>query len=147
MEVLEYPSKYLYKFIIYSIIMNDYKEELGIELEKDEMEEIKNEPLTKEQLDELEKLHYIERKELNNNILIINEPMWDYDDSFMENSDKELLLRFLKDRLFLSKPWADKVLQQIIIRKEYSDIVNSMNIEQYKQEKNNPINNFLSMLE
>jgi hypothetical protein len=147
MEVLEYPSKYLYKFIIYSIIMNDYKEELGIELEKDEMEEIKNEPLTKEQLDELEKLHYIERKELNNNTLIINEPMWDYDDSFMENSDKELLLRFLKDRLFLSKPWADKVLQQIIIRKEYSDIVNSMNIEQYKQEKNNPINNFLSMLE
>jgi hypothetical protein len=127
--------------------MNDYKEELGIELEKDEMEEIKNEPLTKEQLDELEKLHYIERKELNNNTLIINEPMWDYDDSFMENSDKELLLRFLKDRLFLSKPWADKVLQQIIIRKEYSDIVNSMNIEQYKQEKNNPINNFLSMLE
>jgi hypothetical protein len=104
-------------------------------------------PLTKEQLDELEKLHYIEKKELNNNILIINEPMWDYDDSFMENSDKELLLRFLKDRLFLSKPWADKVLQQIIIRKEYSDIVNSMNIEQYKQEKNNPINNFLSMLE
>jgi hypothetical protein len=140
MEVLEYPSKYLYKFIIYSIIMNDYKEELGIELEKDET-------LTKEQLDELEKLHYIERKELNNNTLIINEPMWDYDDSFMENSDKELLLRFLKDRLFLSKPWADKVLQQIIIRKEYSDIVNSMNIEQYKQEKNNPINNFLSMLE
>jgi hypothetical protein len=127
--------------------MNDYKEELGIELEKDEMEEIENEPLTKEQLDELEKLHYIEKKELNNNILIINEPMWDYDDSFMENSDKELLLRFLKDRLFLSKPWADKVLQQIIIRKEYSDIVNSMNIEQYKQEKNNPINNFLSMLE
>jgi hypothetical protein len=127
--------------------MNDYKEELGIELEKDEMEEIENEPLTKEQLDELEKLHYIERKELNNNTLIINEPMWDYDDSFMENSDKELLLRFLKDRLFLSKPWADKVLQQIIIRKEYSDIVNSMNIEQYKQEKNNPINNFLSMLE
>jgi hypothetical protein len=127
--------------------MNDYKEELGIELEKDEMEEIKNEPLTKEQLDELEKLHYIEKKELNNNTLIINEPMWDYDDSFMENSDKELLLRFLKDRLFLSKPWADKVLQQIIIRKEYSDIVNSMNIEQYKQEKNNPINNFLSMLE
>jgi hypothetical protein len=120
--------------------MNDYKEELGIELEKDE-------PLTKEQLDELEKLHYIEKKELNNNTLIINEPMWDYDDSFMENSDKELLLRFLKDRLFLSKPWADKVLQQIIIRKEYSDIVNSMNIEQYKQEKNNPINNFLSMLE
>ena len=127
--------------------MNDYKEELGIELEKDEMEEIKNEPLTKEQLDELEKLHYIEKKELNNNTLIINEPMWDYDDSFMENSDKELLLRFLKDRLFLSKPWADKVLQQIIIRKEYSDIVNSMNIEQYKQEKNNPINSFLSMLE
>jgi hypothetical protein len=127
--------------------MNDYKEELGIELEKDEMEEIENEPLTKEQLDELEKLHYIEKKELNNNTLIINEPMWDYDDSFMENSDKELLLRFLKDRLFLSKPWADKVLQQIIIRKEYSDIVNSMNIEQYKQEKNNPINNFLSMLE
>ena len=120
--------------------MNDYKEELGTELEKDET-------LTKEQLDELEKLHYIERKELNNNTLIINEPMWDYDDSFMENSDKELLLRFLKDRLFLSKPWADKVLQQIIIRKEYSDIVNSMNIEQYKQEKNNPINNFLSMLE
>ena len=127
--------------------MNDYKEELGIELEKDEMEEIKNEPLTKEQLDELEKLHYIERKELNNNILIINEPMWDYDDSFMENSDKELLLRFLKDRLFLSKPWADKVLQQIIIRKEYADIVMAMDIEQYKQEKNNPINNFLSMLE
>jgi hypothetical protein len=127
--------------------MNDYKEKLGIELEKDEMEEIENEPLTKEQLDELEKLHYIEKKELNNNTLIINEPMWDYDDSFMENSDKELLLRFLKDRLFLSKPWADKVLQQIIIRKEYSDIVNSMNIEQYKQEKNNPINNFLSMLE
>ena len=120
--------------------MNDYKEELGTELEKDET-------LTKEQLDELEKLHYIERKELNNNTLIINEPMWDYDDSFMENSDKELLLRFLKDRLFLSKPWADKVLQQIIIRKEYSDIVNSMNIEQYKQEKNNPINSFLSMLE
>jgi hypothetical protein len=139
MEVLEYPSKYLYKFIIYSIIMNDYKEELGIELEKDET-------LTKEQLDELEKLHYIERKELNNNTLIINEPMWDYDDSFMENSDKELLLRFLKDRLFLSKPWADKVLQQIIIRKEYSDIVNSMNIEQYKNEKENPINGFLSML-
>jgi hypothetical protein len=127
--------------------MNDYKEELGIELEKDEMEEIKNEPLTKEQLDELEKLHYIEKKELNNNTLIINEPMWDYDDSFMENSDKELLLRFLKDRLFLSKPWADKVLQQIIIRKEYSSVINSMNIEQYKQEKNNPINNFLSMLE
>ena len=127
--------------------MNDYKEELGIELEKDEMEEIKNEPLTKEQLDELEKLHYIERKELNNNTLIINEPMWDYDDSFMENSDKELLLRFLKDRLFLSKPWADKVLQQIIIRKEYSSVINSMNIEQYKQEKNNPINSFLSMLE
>jgi hypothetical protein len=119
--------------------MNDYKEELGIELEKDET-------LTKEQLDELEKLHYIERKELNNNTLIINEPMWDYDDSFMENSDKELLLRFLKDRLFLSKPWADKVLQQIIIRKEYSDIVNSMNIEQYKNEKENPINGFLSML-
>jgi hypothetical protein len=127
--------------------MNDYKEELGIELEKDEMEEIKNEPLTKEQLDELEKLHYIEKKELNNNTLIINEPMWDYDDSFMENSDKELLLRFLKDRLFLSKPWADKVLQQIIIRKEYSSVINSMNIEQYKQEKNNPINSFLSMLE
>jgi hypothetical protein len=147
MEVLEYPSKYLYKFIIYSIIMNDYKEELGIELEKDEMEEIENEPLTKEQLDELEKLHYIEKKELNNNTLIINEPMWDYDDSFMENSDKELLLRFLKDRLFLSKPWADKVLQQIIIRKEYSSVINSMNIEQYKQEKNNPINSFLSMLE
>ena len=127
--------------------MNDYKEELGTELEKDEMEEIKNETLTKEQLDELEKLHYIERKELNNNTLIINEPMWDYDDSFMENSDKELLLRFLKDRLFLSKPWADKVLQQIIIRKEYSSVINSMNIEQYKQEKNNPINSFLSMLE
>ena len=127
--------------------MNDYKEELGIELEKDEMEEIENEPLTKEQLDELEKLHYIEKKELNNNTLIINEPMWDYDDSFMENSDKELLLRFLKDRLFLSKPWADKVLQQIIIRKEYSSVINSMNIEQYKQEKNNPINSFLSMLE
>jgi len=127
--------------------MNDYKEELGTELEKDEMEEIKNEPLTKEQLDELEKLHYIEKKELNNNTLIINEPMWDYDDSFMENSDKELLLRFLKDRLFLSKPWADKVLQQIIIRKEYSSVINSMNIEQYKQEKNNPINSFLSMLE
>ena len=127
--------------------MNDYKEELGTELEKDEMEEIKNETLTKEQLDELEKLHYIERKELNNNTLIINEPKWDYDDSFMENSDKELLLRFLKDRLFLSKPWADKVLQQIIIRKEYSSVINSMNIEQYKQEKNNPINSFLSMLE
>ena len=127
--------------------MNDYKEELGTELEKDEMEEIKNETLTKEQLDELEKLHYIEKKELNNNTLIINEPMWDYDDSFMENSDKELLLRFLKDRLFLSKPWADKVLQQIIIRKEYSSVINSMNIEQYKQEKNNPINSFLSMLE
>jgi hypothetical protein len=76
--------------------MNDYKEELGIELEKDEMEEIENEPLTKEQLDELEKLHYIERKELNNNTLIINEPMWDYDDSFMENSDKELLLEVFK---------------------------------------------------
>jgi len=127
--------------------MNDYKEELGTELEKDEMEEIKNETLTKEQLDELEKLHYIERKELNNNLLIINDPMWDYDDSFMENSDKELLLRFLKDRLFLSKPWADKILQQIIIRKEYADIVNSMDIEQYKNEKENPINSFLSMLE
>lgn len=126
--------------------MNDYKEELGIELEKDEMEEIKNEPLTKEQLDELEKLHYIEKKELNNNTLIINEPMWDYDDSFMENSDKELLLRFLKDRLFLSKPWADKVLQQIIIRKEYSDTVKSIDIEQYKNEKENPINSFLSLL-
>jgi len=127
--------------------MNDYKEELGIELEKDEMEEIKNETLTKEQLDELEKLHYIERKELNNNRLIINEPMWDYDDSFMENSDKELLLRFLKDRLFISKPWADKVLQQIIIRKEYSSVINSIDIEQYKNEKENPINSFLSMLE
>lgn len=127
--------------------MNDYKEELGIELEKDEMEEIKNETLTKEQLDELEKLHYIEKKELNNNRLIINEPKWDYDDSFMENSDKELLLRFLKDRLFISKPWADKVLQQIIIRKEYSDIVKSIDIDQYKNEKENPINSFLSMLE
>ena len=127
--------------------MNDYKEELGTELEKDEMEEIKNETLTKEQLDELEKLHYIEKKELNNNTLIINEPKWDYDDSFMENSDKELLLRFLKDRLFLSKPWADKVLQQIIIRKEYSDIVKSIDIDQYKNEKENPINSFLSMLE
>ena len=127
--------------------MNDYKEELGIELEKDEMEEIKNEILTKEQLDELEKLHYIERKELNNNRLIINEPMWDYDDSFMENSDKELLLMFLKDRLFISKPWADKVLQQIIIRKEYADIVKSIDIDQYKNEKENPINSFLSMLE
>jgi len=127
--------------------MNDYKEELGTELEKDEMEEIKNETLTKEQLDELEKLHYIEKKELNNNRLIINEPKWDYDDSFMENSDKELLLRFLKDRLFLSKPWADKVLQQIIIRKEYSDIVKSIDIDQYKNEKENPINSFLSMLE
>ena len=126
--------------------MNDYKEELGTELEKDEMEEIKNETLTKEQLDELEKLHYIEKKELNNNRLIINEPMWDYDDSFMENSDKELLLRFLKDRLFLSKPWADKVLQQIIIRKEYSDIVKSIDIDQYKNEKENPINSFLSLL-
>jgi hypothetical protein len=126
--------------------MNDYKEELGTELEKDEMEEIKNEPLTKEQLDELEKLHYIEKKELNNNRLIINEPKWDYDDSFMENSDKELLLRFLKDRLFLSKPWADKVLQQIIIRKEYSDIVKSIDIDQYKNEKENPINSFLSLL-
>ena len=127
--------------------MNDYKEELGTELEKDEMEEIKNETLTKEQLDELEKLHYIEKKELNNNRLIINEPKWDYDDSFMENSDKESLLRFLKDRLFLSKPWADKVLQQIIIRKEYSDIVKSIDIDQYKNEKENPINSFLSMLE
>ncbi len=127
--------------------MNDYKEELGIELEKDEMEEIKNEILTKEQLDELEKLHYIEKKELNNNRLIINEPKWDYDDSFMENSDKELLLRFLKDRLFISKPWADKVLQQIIIRKEYSSVINSIDIEQYKNEKENPINSFLSMLE
>lgn len=126
--------------------MNDYKEELGTELEKDEMEEIKNETLTKEQLDELEKLHYIEKKELNNNRLIINEPKWDYDDSFMENSDKELLLRFLKDRLFLSKPWADKVLQQIIIRKEYSDIVKSIDIDQYKNEKENPINSFLSLL-
>jgi len=127
--------------------MNDYKEELGTELEKDEMEEIKNETLTKEQLDELDKLHFVERNELNNNTLIINEPKWDYDDSFMENSDKELLLRFLKDRLFLSKPWADKVLQQIIIRKEYSDIVKSIDIDQYKNEKENPINSFLSMLE
>ena len=127
--------------------MNDYKEELGTELEKDEMEEIKNETLTKEQLDELDKLHFVERNELNNNTLIINEPKWDYDDSFMENSDKELLLRFLKDRLFLSKPWADKILQQVIIRKEYADIVNSMDIEQYKNEKENPINSFLSMLE
>ena len=110
--------------------MNDYKEELGTELEKDEI-------LTKEQLDELEKLHYIEKKELNNNRLIINEPKWDYDDSFMENSDKELLLMFLKDRLFISKPWADKVLQQIIIRKEYSDIVKSIDIDQYKNEKEN----------
>ena len=126
--------------------MNDYKEELGIELEKDEMEEIKNESLTKEQLDELDKLHFVERNELNNNTLIINEPMWDYDDSFMENSDKELLLRFLKDRLFLSKPWADKVLQQIIIRKEYSSVINSIDIEQYKNEKENPINSFLSLL-
>lgn len=126
--------------------MNDYKEELGTELEKDEMEEIKNETLTKEQLDELDKLHFVERNELNNNTLIINEPKWDYDDSFMENSDKELLLRFLKDRLFLSKPWADKVLQQIIIRKEYSDIVKSIDIDQYKNEKENPINSFLSLL-
>ena len=126
--------------------MNDYKEELGTELEKDEMEEIKNETLTKEQLDELDKLHFVERNELNNNTLIINEPKWDYDDSFMENSDKELLLRFLKDRLFLSKPWADKVLQQIIIRKEYSDIVMSIDIDQYKNEKENPINSFLSLL-
>ena len=126
--------------------MNDYKEELGTELEKDEMEEIENETLTKEQLDELDKLHFIERKELNDNPLIINEPMWNYDDSFMENSDKELLLRYLIDRLFLSKPWADKVLQQIIIRKEYASVINSMNIEQYKQEKDNPINSFLSML-
>ena len=126
--------------------MNDYKEELGTELEKDEMEEIENETLTKEQLDELDKLHFVERNELNNNTLIINEPKWDYDDSFMENSDKELLLRFLKDRLFLSKPWADKVLQQIIIRKEYSDTVKSIDIEQYKNEKENPINSFLSML-
>ena len=52
--------------------MNDYKEELGTELEKDEMEEIKNETLTKEQLDELDKLHFVERNELNNNTLIIN---------------------------------------------------------------------------
>ena len=126
--------------------MNDYKEELGTELEKDEMEEIKNETLTKEQLDELDKLDFVERNELNNNTLIINEPKWDYDDSFMENSDKELLLRFLKDRLFLSKPWADKVLQQIIIRKEYSDIVKSIDIDQYKNEKENPINSFLSLL-
>lgn len=126
--------------------MNDYKEELGTELEKVEMEEIKNETLTKEQLDELDKLHFVERNELNNNTLIINEPKWDYDDSFMENSDKELLLRFLKDRLFLSKPWADKVLQQIIIRKEYSDTVKSIDIEQYKNEKENPINSFLSLL-
>ena len=126
--------------------MNDYKEELGTELEKDEMEEIENETLTKEQLDELDKLHFVERNELNNNTLIINEPKWDYDDSFMDNSDKELLLRFLKDRLFLSKPWADKVLQQIIIRKEYSDTVKSIDIEQYKNEKENPINSFLSML-
>lgn len=120
--------------------MNDYKEELGTELEKDEI-------LTKEQLDELDKLHFVERNELNNNTLIINEPKWDYDDSFMENSDKELLLMFLKDRLFISKPWADKVLQQIIIRKEYSDIVKSIDIDQYKNEKENPINSFLSMLE
>ena len=126
--------------------MNDYKEELGTELEKDEMEEIENETLTKEQLDELDKLHFVERNELNNNTLIINEPKWDYDDSFMENSDKELLLRFLKDRLFLSKPWADKVLQQIIIRKEYSDTVKSIDIEQYKNEKENPINSFLLLL-
>lgn len=126
--------------------MNDYKEELGTELEKDEMEEIENETLTKEQLDELDKLHFVERNELNNNTLIINEPKWDYDDSFMDNSDKELLLRFLKDRLFLSKPWADKVLQQIIIRKEYSDTVKSIDIEQYKNEKENPINSFLSLL-
>ena len=144
--------------------MNYLKEEIGTELEQEEITVSRLEKLegaleedeigvldyntlTNEQLKELEKLHYIEPKKIDNTILTISHPEWDYDDSFMENSDKELLLMFLKDRLFISKPWADNILQQIIIRKEYSDVVMSIDIEQYKQEKNNPINSFLSMIE
>jgi len=144
--------------------MNYLKEEIGTELEQEEITVSRLEKLegaleedeigvldyntlTNEQLKELEKLHYIEPKKIDNTILTISNPEWDYDDSFMENSDKELLLMFLKDRLFISKPWADNILIKIIVRKEYADIVNSIDIEQYKQEKNNPINSFLSMIE
>tara|TARA_R110000822_G_scaffold42529_1_gene115578 strand:- start:1465 stop:1899 length:435 start_codon:yes stop_codon:yes gene_type:complete len=144
--------------------MNYLKEEIGTELEQEEITVSRLEKLegaleedeigvldyntlTNEQLKELEKLHYIEPKKIDNTILTISHPEWDYDDSFMENNDKELLLMFLKDRLFISKPWADNILIKIIVRKEYADIVNSIDIEQYKQEKNNPINSFLSMLE
>ena len=144
--------------------MNYLKEEIGTELEQEEITVSRLEKLegaleedeigvldyntlTNEQLKELEKLHYIEPKKIDNTILTISHPEWDYDDSFMENSDKELLLMFLKDRLFISKPWADNILIKIIVRKEYADIVNSIDIEQYKQEKNNPINSFLSMIE
>ena len=144
--------------------MNYLKEEIGTELEQEEITVSRLEKLegaleedeigvldyntlTNEQLKELEKLHYIEPKKIDNTILTISNPEWDYDDSFMENSDKELLLMFLKDRLFISKPWADNILIKIIVRKEYADIVNSIDIDQYKQEKNNPINSFLSMIE
>tara|TARA_B110000285_G_scaffold122673_1_gene138678 strand:+ start:1952 stop:2386 length:435 start_codon:yes stop_codon:yes gene_type:complete len=144
--------------------MNYLKEEIGTELEQEEITVSRLEKLegaleedeigvldyntlTNEQLKELEKLHYIEPKKIDNTILTISHPEWDYDDSFMDNSDKELLLMFLKDRLFISKPWADNILIKIIVRKEYGDIVKSIDIEQYKQEKNNPINSFLSMLE
>jgi len=144
--------------------MNYLKEEIGTELEQEEITVSRLEKLegaleedeigvldyntlNNEQLKELEKLHYIEPKKIDNTILTISHPEWDYDDSFMENNDKELLLMFLKDRLFISKPWADNILIKIIVRKEYADIVNSIDIEQYKQEKNNPINSFLSMLE
>lgn len=144
--------------------MNYLKEEIGTELEQEEITVSRLEKLegaleedeigvldyntlTNEQLKELEKLHYIEPKQIDNTILTISHPEWDYDDSFMDNSDKELLLMFLKDRLFISKPWADNILIKIIVRKEYADIVKSIDIEQYKQEKNNPINSFLSMIE
>jgi hypothetical protein len=144
--------------------MNYLKDEIGTELEQEEITVSRLEKLegaleedeigvldyntlTNEQLKELEKLHHIEPKKIDNTILTISHPEWDYDDSFMENSDKELLLMFLKNRLFISKPWADNILIKIIVRKEYADIVNSIDIEQYKQEKNNPINSFLSMLE
>ena len=67
------------------------------------------------------------------------------DDSWITTDDRQKLINHLKSSCNLEFSWADKNLVECIIKKKYYNIVKTMNREQYKKDKIDPISSTFSV--
>ena len=72
----------------------------------------------------------------------------EYDDSFMDNDDKKKLIECIITEVKKSPnyAWCDEVMINCIVMYKYKQVINKMDIEAYKREKEQLANDPLSVL-